>query len=83
MKRPNKLNLAHLPTPLEKIRFQGKEFLIKRDDYTGSDLLGNKVRKLEYLLFEAKKGKADIIFTCGGDQSNHARATASAAVWWR
>jgi len=80
MKRPNKLNLAHLPTPLEKIRFQGKEFLIKRDDYTGSDLLGNKVRKLEYLLFEAKKGKADIIFTCGGDQSNHARATASAAA---
>ena len=46
MKRPNKLNLAHLPTPLEKIRFQGKEFLIKRDDYTGSDLIGNKVRKL-------------------------------------
>ena len=83
---PNKINLAHLPTPLEKIRFQTsrndiaeKEFLIKRDDYTGSDFLGNKIRKLEYLLYEAKKEKADIIFTCGGDQSNHARATASAA----
>jgi D-cysteine desulfhydrase len=80
MKIPKKLNLAHLPTPIEKIRFRTKEFLIKRDDYTGSDFLGNKIRKLEYLLFEAKKEKADIIFTCGGDQSNHARATASASA---
>lgn len=87
MKIPKKINLAHLPTPLEKIRFRtnlndkyGKELLIKRDDYTGSDFLGNKIRKLEYLLYEAKKEKTDIIFTCGGDQSNHARATASAAA---
>ncbi len=87
MQIPKKLNLAHLPTPLEKIRFRTsridkdeKEFLIKRDDYTGSDFLGNKIRKLEYLLYEAKKEKAEIIFTCGGDQSNHARATASAAA---
>ncbi|MDH3268661.1 MAG: pyridoxal-phosphate dependent enzyme, partial [Ignavibacteria bacterium] len=87
MKFPKKINLAHLPTPLEKIRFRksrndkyAKEFLIKRDDYTGSDFLGNKIRKLEYLLYEAKKEKAEIIFTCGGDQSNHARATASAAA---
>jgi D-cysteine desulfhydrase len=77
---PKKNNLAHLPTPLEKISFRTKEFLIKRDDYTGSDFLGNKIRKLEYLLYEAKKLKSDIIFTCGGDQSNHARATASAAA---
>lgn len=80
MKIPKKINLAHLPSPLEKIRFRTDEFLIKRDDYTGSDFLGNKIRKLEYLLHEAKKEKADIILTCGGDQSNHARATASAAA---
>ncbi|MCL4278207.1 MAG: pyridoxal-phosphate dependent enzyme, partial [Ignavibacteriaceae bacterium] len=80
MKIPQKINLAHLPTPLEKIKFRDWEFLIKRDDYTGSDFLGNKIRKLEYLLFEAKKIKAEYIFTCGGDQSNHARATASAAA---
>jgi D-cysteine desulfhydrase len=87
MKIPKKINLAHLPTPLEKIRFRtsrndskDEEFFMKRDDYTGSDFLGNKIRKLEYLLFEAKRLKADIIFTCGGDQSNHARATASAAA---
>jgi D-cysteine desulfhydrase len=80
MKIPKKINLANLPTPLEEIKFRNNEFLIKRDDYTGSDFLGNKIRKLEYLLFEAKKEKADLIFTCGGDQSNHARATASAAA---
>ena len=77
---PKKINLAHLPTPLDEISFRTKEFLIKRDDYTGSDFLGNKIRKLDYLLFEAKKLKSNIIFTCGGDQSNHARATASAAA---
>ena len=80
MKIPGRLQLAHLPTPLENVRFNRREFLIKRDDYTGSDFLGNKIRKLEYLLFEAKKLKSEIIFTCGGDQSNHARATASAAA---
>jgi D-cysteine desulfhydrase len=80
MKIPGRIELAHLPTPLEKIRFNNREFLIKRDDYTGSDFLGNKIRKLEYLLYEAKKLKSDIIFTCGGDQSNHARATASATA---
>jgi D-cysteine desulfhydrase len=80
MKIPQKINFAHLPTPLERIKFREKEFLIKRDDYTGSDFIGNKIRKLEYLLFEAKQEKAEIIFTCGGDQSNHARATVSAAA---
>lgn len=80
MNIPKKINLAHLPTPLEKLKFRNKEFFIKRDDYTGSDFLGNKIRKLEYLLCEAKKLKSEIIFTCGGDQSNHARATASAAA---
>lgn len=80
MKIPRKISLAHLPTPLEKLKFRNKEFFIKRDDYTGSDFLGNKIRKLEYLLCEAKKLKSEIIFTCGGDQSNHARATASAAA---
>lgn len=80
MKIPGKLKLAHLPAPLETLRFNGRQFLIKRDDQTGSDLLGNKVRKLEYILYQAKKQRAEIIFTCGGDQSNHARATASAAA---
>ena len=77
---PNKINFAHLPTPLEKLKFRNKKFLIKRDDYSGLDFSGNKIRKLEYLLFWAKKRRTDIIFTCGGEQSNHCRATVSAAA---
>ncbi len=75
-----KLKLANTPTPLEKIQFEGNRFLIKRDDLTGVELSGNKIRKLEYLLCQAKKEKADIIFTCGAVQSNHARATTIAAA---
>ncbi len=80
MLTPEKLNLTPLPTPIEKIKFRGKDFLIKRDDYTGSDFLGNKIRKLEYLIYEAKKLKTDIIITCGGEQSNHARTVASVSA---
>lgn len=76
---PKKISLAQIPTPLEELKFEGKSFLIKRDDLTGCELSGNKVRKLEYLLADAKSKKADIIFTSGGDQSNHARATVIAA----
>lgn len=80
MKKPGKIHLANIPTPLEEIEFEGKKFLIKRDDLTGVELSGNKVRKLEYLIYQAKKEKADMVFTCGGEQSNHARATAIAAA---
>lgn len=80
MKIPSKINLANLPTPIQEAQFNGKKFLIKRDDFTGLELSGNKVRKLEYIFAQAKRERADIIFTCGGDQSNHARATAIAAA---
>ncbi|MEJ2506958.1 MAG: pyridoxal-phosphate dependent enzyme [Ignavibacteriaceae bacterium] len=80
MKVPNKVKLANLPTPVEQLNFRNRKFFIKRDDYTGTDFSGNKIRKLEYLLYEAKRKKADIIFTCGGEQSNHCRATVSAAA---
>jgi D-cysteine desulfhydrase len=76
---PGKIKLANIPTPLQSINFDGKNFLIKRDDLTGIELSGNKIRKLEYLIYQAKKEKASIIFTSGGDQSNHARATVIAA----
>jgi D-cysteine desulfhydrase len=79
MSIPKKILLAQIPTPLQEIKFEGKIFLIKRDDLTGCELSGNKVRKLEYILQDAKRKMGDIIFTCGGDQSNHARATTIAA----
>ena len=42
-------------------------------------LSGNKVRKLEFLLADAKRQGADCVITVGGIQSNHCRATAVAA----
>ncbi|MFO7446127.1 MAG: pyridoxal-phosphate dependent enzyme [Ignavibacteriaceae bacterium] len=80
MKTPDKLSLANIPTPVQTINFNGNKFLIKRDDLTGVEVSGNKVRKLEYLLYQAKKEKADFVFTTGGEQSNHARATAVCAA---
>ncbi len=76
---PKKMDIANLPTPIQKIEFKGAKFLIKRDDYTGVELTGNKIRKLDFILADVKKKKADYLFTSGGDQSNHARATAIAA----
>ena len=76
---PPKFDLANIPTPVQKINFENRNFLIKRDDLTGSILSGNKVRKLEYLLKDAKNKRAEYIFTCGGEQSNHSRAVVIAA----
>ncbi len=77
---PKKISLANLPTPILKSEFNGCKFLIKRDDFTGIELSGNKVRKLEYLLKFAAENNYTTIFTTGGDQSNHSRATAIAAI---
>lgn len=79
MREPKRMSIANIPTPIQKVEFNGTQFLIKRDDFTGSILSGNKIRKLEYIFADVKKKKADYLFTCGGDQSNHARATAVAA----
>jgi len=82
---PKRVRLARLPTPIHRLDrmtelLGGPEIFIKRDDLTGIGLSGNKVRKLEYLLAEAREQGADTLITCGGIQSNHARATAVAAV---
>jgi 1-aminocyclopropane-1-carboxylate deaminase/D-cysteine desulfhydrase-like pyridoxal-dependent ACC family enzyme len=52
---------------------------VKRDDLLGPALGGNKTRKLEYLLAEARQQGATKVVTFGGLQSNHARLTAAAA----
>ena len=78
-----RLDLAQRPTPLRRWRVpnlpSGIELWIKRDDQTGITLSGNKARKLEFLLADALQRGADTVITCGGIQSNHARATAVAA----
>jgi len=81
---PRKIPLARAGTPLEPLprtsAALGVEVLVKRDDLTGAELSGNKVRKLEFLLAEAVDQGADTVITCGGEQSNHCRATALAAA---
>ena len=80
---PDKLSLGVFPTPVQKLHnisnLLGTEIYVKRDDMTGIGLGGNKVRKLEYLLAEAKAQGAEVVFTTGGAQSNHAMLTAAAA----
>lgn len=85
IKLPERIRLANLPTKIEKLdrlskKLEGPEIYIKRDDQTGTELSGNKVRKLEYSLKEAMDRGCDYLITCGGLQSNHCRATAAAAV---
>ena len=82
-------NLPHValgvyPTPLYKLENisakYGRNIWVKRDDLCGVALGGNKVRKLEYLLAEAKAEGCDTVFTTGGAQSNHAMLTAACAA---
>ena len=78
-----RLSLGILPTPLSKLpnlsQDLGINLYIKRDDMTGVSLGGNKVRKLEFLLADAKNKGADYVMTTGGAQSNHAMLTAACA----
>ncbi|OHD54850.1 MAG: hypothetical protein A2Y33_15860 [Spirochaetes bacterium GWF1_51_8] len=84
-----KLNLMHGQTPIVKLERLSKELghslYVKRDDLTGMALSGNKIRKLEYHFYQAKQQDANCVVTCGGIQSNHARATAVLArqFGWR
>ena len=75
-----KLSLARTPTPIQRWHLprlpDGVRVYIKRDDLTGLEFSGNKIRKLEFILAEAKEKGYDSVVTLGGIQSNHARATA-------
>lgn len=81
---PAQLEIARKGTPLQRMerlsKELGVEIFFKRDDLTGCELSGNKIRKLEFLLADAIAGGADTVITCGGAQSNHCRATALAAA---
>jgi len=76
---------AHLPTPLEPLQrlsahLGGANLWLKRDDCTGLATGGNKARKLEFLIGEARAQGADTVVTHGALQSNHVRQTAAAAA---
>ena len=78
-----KESLGLFPTPMYQLpnisRELGTNVWIKRDDLCGVALGGNKVRKLEYLLHDAKSKGYDLVMTTGQAQSNHAMLTAACA----
>ena len=80
-----RVQLAHLPTTIEPLprlsaALKGPQLWIKRDDQTGLAFGGNKTRKLEYLLADARAQGAEMLITRGAMQSNHCRQTAAAAA---
>ena len=81
---PERLTLIHAPTPVVPLMRTGEQWgidlRVKRDDLTGLAGSGNKLRKLEYIAAEAVAEGADVLITCGGVNSNHARATAFVAA---
>ncbi len=82
---PGRIRLANLPTRIEKLdrlskELNGPAIYIKRDDQTGMEFSGNKVRKLEFTVKEAIDRGCNYLITCGGIQSNHCRATAAVAT---
>jgi len=84
MNIPPHLSLANTPTRIDKLSRLSAELdaniYVKRDDQTGTEMSGNKIRKLEFVLKDAIDKGCDTVITCGGLQSNHARSTAAAAV---
>jgi L-cysteate sulfo-lyase len=82
LKQYPKINFSVLPTPLQKLenisRLYRRTFYCKRDDLTGFAFGGNKTRKLDFLIADAKKLGATTIVAVGAAQSNFCRMAAAA-----
>lgn len=80
-----RLGLADLPTPLEPMKrltayLGGPRLWVKREDVMGLGFGGNKLRKLDYVLYDAVASGADTIVSGGVVQSNSQRQVAAAAA---
>src|SRR6516165_10840601 len=80
-----RVDLAHLPTPLEEVprfaeRVGGGRVFIKRDDCTGMLFGGNKTRHNEFLLADALHRGCDVVVWGAGVQSNNCRQTAASCA---
>ena len=74
------LELCELPTPVGKLESAGAalnvDLYVKRDDLCGEVYGGNKPRRLEFELANARRRGARSVITFGYAGSNHALATA-------
>ena len=74
------------PSPIQRLdrltaHLGGATVWAKRDDCnSGLAFGGNKVRKLEYLVADARAKGCDTLVSIGGVQSNHTRAVAAVAA---
>ena len=79
-----KISFLNTPTPLERLNTVSDELdielYLKRDDLTNYGTGGNKLRKLEYFVKDAKDKGATMLLTVGGAQTNHGRLTAAVAA---
>lgn len=77
-----RLPLGTFPTPLvplERLSARlGIDLWMKRDDCSGVAMGGNKTRKLEYVLADARAKGAPAVVTVGPVTSNHTMMTATA-----
>lgn len=80
-----RMPLVNLGTPVHRCVRLEKEIpgspniFVKRDDFLGHLVGGNKVRKLEYVMADVRAKGATTVVTIGSVQSNHARITALVA----
>lgn len=75
------VSLCELPTPVIRMKRLGEQLginrlFLKQDGLTSKHYGGNKIRKLEFLLGEAKEKQYKKVMTFGFSGSNHATATA-------
>jgi 1-aminocyclopropane-1-carboxylate deaminase/D-cysteine desulfhydrase-like pyridoxal-dependent ACC family enzyme len=85
IRRLPRVDLAHLPTPLEEVpnfadHLNGPRIFIKRDDCTGLLFGGNKTRHNEFILADALQQHCDMIVWGASVQSNNCRQTAAACA---
>jgi len=79
-----RINIAHLPTPLEEMprlteRLGGPNIWIKREDMTGLAYGGNKARHYEFEMPHVSEAGYDVMINIMDYHSNNARMTAAAA----
>jgi 1-aminocyclopropane-1-carboxylate deaminase/D-cysteine desulfhydrase-like pyridoxal-dependent ACC family enzyme len=72
-----RVSLGTFPTPVERLPVHGvgQDVWVKRDDLSGEAYGGNKVRKLEFILADARERGAGRLITAGALGSHHALAT--------
>ncbi len=71
------MQLGSYPTPVHRLRLADRADLwIKRDDLSSPVYGGNKIRKLEFILADARRKNVRHLITLGGIGTNHGLATA-------